>query len=109
VGFNKKTEIGGGFNYKVVSNINRKRVRTNPRTPDKYNRQDNDPLILDLLEGKTVVVDVEMSYGRGKFNKAKFRYLYPFFSRRGMVFRIHLYDDHGDMKYRRLIMWAEKE
>lgn len=62
------------------------------------------PLIIDILKGKTCLVDYSMPYG--KFNHP-FRTLYSYFQSRGLRLRVHIVDDTKNEKYRILLMWAE--
>jgi len=89
------------YTYKTVPKSWRYTV--NPRRP--YVLEDiTSPLIVDLLAGKTLLVDYEAPLGsRGN----PFRTLYTFFSARGYKLHTHITDDVTRGEYRKLLMWCE--
>src|SRR5574339_272299 len=59
------------------------------------------PLILDLLKGKTCLVDYTVPFGSNQLGP--FRTLYSYFQARGLKLRIHMIDDTKNEKYRILL------
>lgn len=91
------------YNYRTVERSWRTAVSDQKR-PEYRTPEPNSPLIKDLLDGKTLLVDYEMPYA-GK--QHPFRTLYGYFDRRGKRLRIHIVDDIQKEKFRILLMWVE--
>jgi hypothetical protein len=89
------------YTYRLVPKTWRKTV--NLREPYTL-ESSTSPLIMDLLAGKTLLIDYEAPLG-AKDNP--FRTLYNYFSGRGYKLHTHITDDVDRGEYRKLLMWCE--
>jgi hypothetical protein len=92
------------YPYNVVPDSYRARVY---RWKRKNHQKITNPIIKDLLAGKTLLVDAQIPiHTKGGFPR-EFRSLYNTFSSRGYRLHCYMYDDVDRDIYRALIMWAE--
>lgn len=89
-----------GMEYRIVPDHYRKRVSLKNK---KNHKPVKDPLIQDLLQGKTVFIEAKVQLG----GRSPFRTMYSFFSSRGYRLRMHKYDDLDKNVYGGILMWAE--
>ncbi len=97
----ERTTDYGKYEYRVVPNTWRSYVTARK----EYTLADiNEPLIQDLMAGKTLIVDYQVPHDSGNH---PFRTLYNYFYCRRKKLRVHIIDDVANNQYRRLLMWAE--
>lgn len=100
----KRTEFDQ-YSYRTVSSSWRDLVGETQRRQAYHLAEITSPLVIDLLKGKTCLVDYTVPYGsRGAH---PFRTLYSYFQSRGLKLRVHMVDDTKNEKYRILLMWTE--
>lgn len=88
------------YQYRIVPNSWREMA---PRIAPRVLQEIKSPIIADLMAGKTIFVDYEVTEPQN----IPYRRLYAYFQVRGYRLRIHVCDDVDADLYRRLLMWAE--
>jgi hypothetical protein len=89
------------FAYSKVPETYREFVTPRPK---KNLREVKNPLVLDLLAGKTLLLDASIPLGEAD---SSLKTLYSFFNARGMRLRMHLFDYPDKDIWRGLLMWVE--
>jgi hypothetical protein len=89
-----------GIKYKVVSDGLRKEIIT--RNIGKR-RSANNPMVIDLLKGKTI-----FAYGEEHRRKFRFGSLYTTAANNNKTLRIYQFDDVDDEIFKGYLIWMEK-
>jgi len=89
-----------GLKYKVVSSRHRQMIVTR----DMHKRRPaSNPMVLDLLNGKTV-----FAYGEGGRRRYSFGSLYAVAASNNKTLRIYGYDDVDDEIFKGYLIWMER-
>lgn len=92
------------YPYTIVPDSYRRRVTFKPR---KNHQKITNKVVIDLLAGKTLLVDAEIPIQTRNGFPKEFRTLYNTFASRGYRLHVYMYDDIDKDIYRALLMWAE--
>lgn len=92
------------YPYTVVPESYRRRVSVRKV---KNQKKITNQIVLDLLDGKTLLVDAQIPIHTKNGFPKQFRTLYTIFASRGYKLHCYIYDDVDTDTYRAMLMWAE--
>lgn len=96
--------------YQIVSDDYRK-FANRPKMKKNIHRL-TEPLVRDLADGRTVLLNSRIKYGdKDSYQRAvrPYKRLYNHFNARGMRLKIHVIDDIDSDVFGGILMWAERD